>query len=276
MNTLLTGIISLAALPMIAAPGGQAEAVVPPLLDECAAPAGFAPPVEHVYHLRNGATLVFIAVVHGGTNESPTQQLIRTTFDQYKPSLMMVEAVSSNRSGDPTYQQFIAARAARLFAADRADEIAYSIKIANDASVMVSGWDFTTQEDYQLSASHNFEVADIVGAHLLRRGIDPSAANVADEVATELKYANAAKPIASFDYAGWYRRNYGDTFRPSEGTPCRDGIASRIVKFETAKRNAHLIDLLLANVTPGKVVMIEAGANHWLALRGYLASISTS
>ena len=202
--------------------------------------------------------------------------MIKSAFDQYKPNLVLVEGVSADKSTDPAYLKFVANHANELVQAGHPDEIAYTIKLAADADVALSGWDRTPAQEYSASIAGGFALDDVLGAHLIRRRANPFDGTSDAAVQSELKYAAGIKKLDGFDYAAWYRRTYGDQFVQANGTPCGRGIGSRIVKFETAERNRHLVDLIGSRVGKGKTVLIEAGANHWLALSGWLRSMSTS
>lgn len=270
MRRLLTSFaISLAFIPP--AFGNSAD---PVLVDECALPANWSPPFVHVYQLRAGGTLVFVGVRHG--DDAPTHALIKSAFDKYKPNLVLVEGVSADKSTDPAYLKYVTDHASERVQAGHPDEVAYTIKLAADAGVALSGWDRTPAQDYSASIDGGFALDDVLGAHLIRRRADPFDGASDAAIRSELRYAAGIRKLDEFDYAAWYRRTYGDLFVQANGTPCGQGIASRIVKLETAERNRHLIALIGARVGKGKTALIEAGANHWLALSGWLRSISTS
>lgn len=59
--------------------------------DLCTVPANWSPPSTHVYQLKNGATLIFVAVDHVHDVNSTTEQQIKAAFDRYKPTMVLVE-----------------------------------------------------------------------------------------------------------------------------------------------------------------------------------------
>lgn len=269
MRRLLTSI----AVSLVFVSPASGTPVDPLLVDECAFPAAWSPPFVHVYRLRNGGTLVFVGVRHG--DDAPTHASIRSAFDRYKPNLVLVEGVSADKSPDPDYLKFVIDDADQRVQAGHPDEVAYTIKLAADAGVALSGWDRTPAQEYSASIANGFALDDVLGAHLIRRRANPLDGASEAAIRSELRYAAGIKRLDAFDYVAWYHRTYGDQFVQANGTPCGQGIASRIVKFETAERNRHLIDLIGSRVGKGKTVLIEAGANHWLALSDWLRSIST-
>ena len=52
------------------------------------------------------------------------------------------------------------------------------------------------------------------------------------------------------------------------------GIGSRVVKDLSYRRNLNLTSLIEAHAQPGQTLLVEAGANHWLALKDWLATRS--
>lgn len=131
-------------------------------------------------------------------------------------------------------------------------------------------------EEYIHGIADGFAIPDVIGAHLLRARQNPFKDVPGAAIQHELAAVPHMRQPASFDFAGWYRKAYGDRFDPAAGTPCGTGIASQIVKSESVRRTLNIVDLLDGFAKPGKVVLIEAGGNHWLALRQYLASISAN
>ncbi len=111
--------------------------------------------------------------------------------------------------------------------------------------------------------------------HLLRAHVDPFGPVPANRLADELRSIPHLRQPTDFDFAAWYRGAYGARLDPMAGTPCGTGPASAIVKFESIARTRNLARLIDANATPGAVVLVEAGANHWLALRDYLDRVLT-
>lgn len=263
----LVGALMLGVIPQGATP--------PPILAEpCAMPADFRLPATHVYRLKGGGTLVFVAVLHG--DNGPTRAMLQEDFARYKPGDVLVEGFSSSHSIDPAYRQRMLGYAERRTAAGRPDEVTTAITLAAAAGTAVSGWDLTTAEDYAASVRRGFAIEDVLGAHLLRLRINPFAEPNGTIVDAERREATMVAPVERFDYADWYRRHYGTDFVAANGTPCGTGIGADIVRFETAERNHRLVTVLQAHVGPGKIVLIEAGANHWLALKPWLRSISDS
>lgn len=255
--------------------GAQAGGMSAPMLaDACVSPADFHPPVTHVYHLKGGGTLVFVAVLHG--DNVPTRLLLQDAFARYKPVEALVEGFSSTRSVDPAYRQRMRRYAERRTAEGALDEVVTTISLATAAGARVSGWDMTTAEDYAASTRNGFAIEDVIGAHLIRRKIDPFAPQDGAMLDAELREAGTVGPVGRFDYADWYRRHYGDHFVQANGTPCGRGIGAEIVRFETAARNRRIMAVLQDHLAPAKTVLIEAGANHWLALRPWLRSLSDS
>ena len=244
----------------------------PVLADPCAPSTDFRPPLTKVYHLKGGGTLVFVAVRHG--DDPATRALLQDAFARDKPTDALVEGFAASRSMDPRYQERMVGYAQRRSASGHPDELATTIKLASDAGASFGGWDMSAAEDYAASVAQGFTLDDVIGAHLIRRHVNPFAGADGGALDSELRDARTVHGIEGFDYAAWYRRHYGDSFDDANGTPCGTGIGASIVAFETAERNRRLIAVLQAHVGPGKTVLIEAGANHWLALRPWLQSIS--
>lgn len=242
--------------------------------DLCSTPARWKPPLTRAYHLRNGGTVVFVAVEHVKDPRSPTIARIRAAFGQFKPGMMLVEGASLQKSADGNYLKFLADTANRQYAAGRIQENMYAVKLAADNQVRYMGWDLSPHEEYVADIANGFDIGDAIGAHLLRDHLDPFGAPSSAVLQAELDSVPRVRQPAGFDYGAWYRVHYGDSFDPTAGTPCGKGIASRIVKFESVRRTLNIVRLVDTYAGPGSVVMVEAGANHWLALREYLTSIS--
>ena len=243
----------------------------------CTTPPGWAKPFTHVYHMRTGATLVFIGVEHSADLADETHRQIRDGFDAYKPDLALVEGVSSTKSAFDWYRRDIAALAGRDAEAGSVPENLYAALLATQHGAKFSGWDFSPDQDYAAILADKFDIHDALGAHLLRSRVNPFGGETsANEVERQIRYASMAGSVGSFDYADWYRRTYGDTFDPVNGTPCGKGVGSVVVNDLSYRRNLNLTALIEKNATAGHTILVEAGANHWLALKDWLSSSSTS
>lgn len=254
------------------APSVPASHAVPIFGDECAVPPGFSPPFVRVYRFANGGRLVFVAVRH---KDAPTQAMLKAAFVRYHPDKALVEGIGSSRRDDAERRQRLLAYADDRLATGEPDEVATTIKLAASAQVAFSGWDLAPEEEYAAALSAGFTSSDIVGAHLARRRIDPFGTNIGPALAAE-RQADPAVAVEGFDYPAWYRRSYGDRFIISSGTPCGTGIAAQVVKAETGARNRNAAAVLERTVVAGRTVLIEAGANHWLALDPWLRSIAVA
>ena len=52
-------------------------------------------PATQVYHRRNGATIVFVAVAHEHDAQSPSARAIKAAFDRVHPTIVLVEGAGS-------------------------------------------------------------------------------------------------------------------------------------------------------------------------------------
>lgn len=243
----------------------------------CAAPVGWSKPFTHVYHLRNGATLVFVGVEHTQDQADETHRQIKAAFDTYKPGFVLVEGTSATKSVFEWYRNALAKEANERTIDGHASENLYTVKLAVDTGAQFSGWDFSPDQDYKTLIGDGFTITDALGAHLLRSHDNPfSEESSARAVERELRYASTVVPITSFDYATWYRQAYGEAFDPSNGTPCGQGIGSKVVNDLSYRRNLNMTSLIEAHALPGKTILVEAGANHWLAIKDWLESRSSS
>lgn len=246
----------------------------PRLGDLCAAPSQWAPPFTHVYHLRKGGTVVFVAVEHTSDASSPTFAMIKAAFEHYRPGQVLIEGVSLEKSADDRYLTFLRERAVKAFVAGRISENLYAIYLAVENGSRYSGWDLSPHDEYIDDIIKGYAVPDMVGAHLLRRHVDPFASAASAAVQEEIMSLPHLRQPDNFDYASWYRGAYGDVSDLSAGTPCGKGIASRIIRSESERRTLNIANWVADAVKPGMVVLVEAGANHWLALRDHLNAIS--
>ncbi|WP_010186329.1 hypothetical protein [Sphingomonas sp. PAMC 26605] len=242
--------------------------------DLCTPPRDWAPPFTRLYHLRNGATLVFVATLHTKDPRSATHAQIKTAVAQYTPDTILVEAASADKSASDAYLAFLATRAERQLADGHIQENLYAVTLARERHVRYRGWDLSPNDEYVGDIAAGFDFRDAIGAHLLRAHVDPFGAPAPAALDSELAAVPAARRPERFDYAAWYRAAYGPTFDPAAVTPCGTGVASAIVKAESVRRTQLLAAQIDATAKPGTVVLVEAGANHWLALRAYLASIA--
>lgn len=266
-----------AAMCAIAGPTDASPLAPPALANECAYPAGWAPPFTHVYNLRNGATVVFIATEHTRDPADATHRQIREAFDRYHPGYVLAEGIASSKSSNDKYRKFLIDQATRDLQIGSIQETLFAIKLASDRGTAFSGWDFSPDELYAGGLADHLMMDDMLGAHLVRAKVDPAdTVGGIRAVTRETGYAARVQPLGPFDYAGWYRKNYGAAFDASHASPCGGGIAGQVAKDETRRRNLNLVNLIDRYATPGVVVLVEAGANHWLALRGYLQSSSKS
>lgn len=102
MRVVSLSLIWLAALSPVAASAtidSSAAATAPASHDMCTTPAGWAKPFTHVYHLRNGAKLVFVGVEHTDDITDETHRQIKAAVEHYRPGFVLVEGVSSAKSG---------------------------------------------------------------------------------------------------------------------------------------------------------------------------------
>ena len=265
-----TTIGSFLALLTLAASPATGQTSRDPVGDLCAARADIAVPATQVYHRRNGATIVFVAVAHEHDAQSPSAQAIKAAFDRAHPTIVLVEGASADKSADSAYRAFLSQRAADQFAHGHIQENLYAVKLATDAKTAFSGWDMSPRDEYRADIDAGYDIRDALGAHLLRAHVDPFGPVPANRLADELRSIPHLRQPKDFDFAAWYRGAYGARLDPMAGTPCGTGPASAIVKFESIARTRNLARLIDANATPGAVVLVEAGANHWLALRDYL------
>ena len=252
-------------------------AAAPALADECSYPDHWAPPFTHAYHLKNGATVVFVATQHSRDPADDTHRLIRAAFDRYRPSFVLVEGAASSKSSTDAYRKFLVAAADRDVSRGSVQETLFTVKLASDRGIGFSGWDFSPAELFAGGLADHLTMADMLGAHLVRARVDPTdTIGGAQATAREAEYAGTVQSLGPFDYPAWYRKNYGTTFDPTHATPCGGGIAGQVAKDETRRRNINLAGLIDRYATPGGVVLVEAGANHWIAVQPYLRSIAKS
>lgn len=264
----------LAFLALAASPATSQTPARDPVGDLCASHAGIALPTTQVYHRRNGATIVFVAVEHEHDAQSPSAQAIKAAFDRFHPTLVLVEGASADKSADPAYRAFLSQRAADQLAQGHIQENLYAVKLATDAKTAFSGWDLSPRDEYRVDIDAGYDVGNALGAHLLRAHVDPFGPVPADRLAEEVRSIPHLRQPQDFDFAAWYRGAYGPRLDLMAGTPCGTGPASAIVKFESIARTRNLVRLIDADATPGAVVLVEAGANHWLALRDYLDGLA--
>lgn len=242
----------------------------------CAAPIGWRKPFTHRYFLRNGARVIFVGVEHGDDLGDASHRAIEAAFERYLPTLVLVEGTSSTKSSFDWYRKDIADLARQRFDTGAAGENLYAVQLATARGIPFLGWDFSPDQDYRVLVADGVALEDALGAHLLRSHVDPfHIEGSAAQIERQRRYAEQIRPIASFDYLGWYRRNYGDRFDPAAGTPCGPGIAGKIVSDLSYRRNLNLAALIERNAVPGATILVEAGGNHWLALRDWLESRST-
>ena len=239
---LLFGILALFPVAASARHGaGSASAPLSVSHDMCTTPAAWTKPFTHVYHLRNGATLVFVGVEHTEDLADETHRQIKADFERYKPTFVLVEGTSSAKSAFEWYRKDLADLAKQRTDAGSASENLYALRLASDANIPFSGWDFSPDQDYKVLVEDKFAITDALGAHLLRAHINPfGSQNSARDVERQVRYAALIQPVASFDYAGWYRKVYGEQYDPANGTPCGNGIGSRIVNDLSYRRNLNL------------------------------------
>ncbi len=255
----------------------RAPTIAPVSHNMCVAPVGWSKPFTHVYHLRSGATLVFVGVEHTQDQDDETHRQIKAAFDTYKPTFVLVEGASATKSSFEWYRNALAKEAKERTVDGHASENLYAVKLAVDTEAQFSGWDFSPDQDYETLIGDGFKITDALGAHLLRSHDNPfSEASTARAVERQIRYASTVVPITSFDYAAWYRHAYGETFDPNTGTPCGRGIGSKVVNDLSYRRNLNMTGLIEAHALPGQIVLVEAGANHWLALKDWLESRSLS
>ena len=274
--------VALSALSFLAVAQAQAAPELDPrhiLGDLCATPDPSAFPSTHVYRLPNGGTIVFVAVAHIADAKSTTRKTeifksITDAFDRYKPDMVLIEGVSSQKSADSQYIALLSDTARRHYSEGNIEENLFSVKLASDRNIKFFGWDIAPHDEYIDDIADGFDVTDAIGAHLLRARQNPFNAPSSSAIQRELNALPKARQPDNFDFVGWYRKTYGDTFDPRAGTPCGTGIASRIVKDESIRRTLNLMNLLGSYAQPRKVVMVEAGGAHWMALQNYLTSIS--
>lgn len=243
----------------------------------CATPSGWSKPFTYVYHFRNGATLVFIGVEHTENQEDDTHLQIKAAFDKYKPSFVLVEGTSATKSVFEWYRDALAKDAKERTEDGHASENLYAVKLAADAGANFSGWDFSPDQDYKVLVDDGYTINDALGAHLLRSHINPfSVEGSGRDVERQIRYASTVRPVSSFDYTAWYRNNYGETVDLNNGTPCGNGIGSKIIDDLSYRRNLNMVSLINSHALPGRTILVEAGANHWLALKDWLYSRSIS
>lgn len=255
-------------------PHGAAAPVSP---DMCTTPPDWAPPFTRTYRLQDGATVIFVGVAHSQDLTDATHRQIRAAIERYKPAFVLVEGASSAKSVSAWYRADLANAARQKTEAGSAPETLYAVALAVANGAQFSGWDFSPDQDYRVMVDDGFTLEDALGAHLLRGHVDPLAGDAAaGEVARQVHYAAMVRPIAGFDYAGWYRKAYGDRYDPSAGTPCGTGIASRAVRDLSYRRNLNMVSLIERHAVPGQTILVEAGANHWLAVRDWLRSRSAN
>jgi hypothetical protein len=279
---LKTGVVLSALLLLIVGEAKAAPDLDPQHIvgDLCTTLGDPAPQTTHVYHLRNGGEVVFIAVSHVVDTRSAAKTAailkgITDAFDRYRPDIVLVEAASAAKSDDSHYLQFLVDTANRRFAAGGIEENLFAVKIASDRNVKFAGWDMSPHDEYVADIADGFAVADAIGAHLLRARQNPFASPSAPLIHSEVSAVPRVDQPTSFDFTGWYHATYGDSFDPRAGTPCGSGIASRIVKNESIRRTLNLAHLLVSDAQPGKIVLVEGGSAHWAALHLYLQSLST-
>lgn len=242
--------------------------------NECASFGALPPPFTHSYMLRGGGKIVFVAVAHGSDPRSPTFTQIRDAIGQSNVAFVLVEGASSAKSASDAYLRYLSDTATRRLAEGKLGENLYAVKLSDDKGIKFAGWDLSPDQLYGDSVRNGFALPDIIGAHLLRSKVDPFDPKSAPQIQAELRYAAQYGDTSSFDYATWYKTMYGMTVDLTAGTPCGPGVASKIVKYETKMRNENLVSVLQSLAGTSGTIVIEAGAAHWLALNGYLASIS--
>lgn len=250
-----------------------AAAGPPVVASQCDAPPGFAPPFTRVYQLRDGRTLVFVAVHHGRDPGDASHRLIAEAIDRFAPGLVYIEGIDT---GSPAAIAFQRTAAERQSHSGAIGESLYAVKLAGDRGIAFASWDYRPDEAMRYDVAQGFALADIVGAHLLRAGADPAEPKEETARRRDLGYAARVGAIDGFDYGAWYRRHYDVPFAAANATPCGTGIAADVLKAESDARSARLAERVMHPVGHARVVMVEAGANHWVALQAWLRRLSTS
>ncbi|WP_153006142.1 hypothetical protein [Sphingomonas sanguinis] len=255
----------------------KSKKIAPVSRNMCIAPSGWVRPFEQIYHFRNGATVIFIGVEHTNDLNDETHRQIRDSFEKYKPSFVLVEGTSSAKSEFKWFRDDLAKLAKERVQEGAASENLYAVTLAVGFGAQFSGWDFNPDQDYKVLIEDGFTVPDALGAHLLRSHINPFLQDGGVRaVERQLRYAATIRPITSFDYLAWYRQAYGNEFDINNGTPCGKGIGSRVIDDLSYRRNLNLAGLIDRAALPGKTILVEAGANHWLALKDHLQSQSVA
>lgn len=247
--------------------------------DLCARTDAVALPATHVYHLRGGGEIVFVAVTHVIDTKDPVKRAaiygaITSAIEQYRPDLVLVEGASAQKSSDESYISFLVSAAQQQAMSENFAENLFAVKVSADKGIKFAGWDMSPREEYIVDISGGYDIPDVIGAHLLRARQNPFKSPSQSAIEREVQALPMRVQSDPFDFAAWYRTMYGEVFDGRNGTPCGSGVASQIIRAESIRRTRTLANLLLADAKPGKVVMVEAGAAHWLALRAYLDSIS--
>lgn len=143
-------LVTLAALLCLAASASASASNAAPepdtrhvVGDLCAKTGEAIFPSLHLYRLRNGGTVVFVAVAHTIDARSTEQKdnilkAVADGFDRYRPDMVLVEGVSLQRSDDARYTALVVDAAQRQFASGDITENLYAVKLAADRKIRFS------------------------------------------------------------------------------------------------------------------------------------------
>ena len=233
---------------------GGFGAQAPPFL------ASYEPPSEHRYG--------FLAVVHTDERHSETVAVLEPAVQIIRPDVIVVEGLPESL-GRNSEQAIDVAR--RALAAGDFPENLVAISIAVKNGIPFCGGDIAPEELAQLSLKRGFNQSDVIGSHLLRRGVDPVDESQREVVERVVKYVSRGQNH-DFSYKAWVISKYHRLNVDSNlATPCSNGVAAEIVRYETKLRNEHLLALLTRLIDSKERFFVVFGANHWLALRDQLA-----
>lgn len=235
----------------------------------------------HVYSLRNGGKVVFVAVDHAvdatsDADRSSTRHMIMNAFDEYRPDFVLIEGTSKESTRNAEFRKLLIEKSHAALADQTIQENMFALVIAADRDIDFSGWDLSPRDEYRSDLAAGYTVEDAIGAHLLRERYNPFtiSPDISAAINRQIRYIPPAKQPPIFDFESWYRKTYGNNYDKMNGTPCGVGVASEIVNYESIMRTENLANLIDTHTLNGKTLLVEGGSAHWAALRSYLDTIS--
>jgi hypothetical protein len=258
-------------------------------------PGDCAVGIPFVASYRKGTErLVFVGVHHAFEPNSPTMRAVQAGFDQFQPSVVILEGfpTAMGESPAPLVAQ------ARLYGSANADEFlrsegAYAGSLAVKRGVPFLGGEPTREEENEVLKAKGFTDTDLafnalLGAYsqALRSGDMPDTSFgsfvksyplLAQQVKAPPRLGGWGLDAPSFEeFRERYKTTYGTDIVGDDQFPLRIDVVNdntrngQQAKADMMTRDRHLLGLIEQQLAARHSVLVVYGGSHWATLSAAL------